>query len=165
MDSPPVDAIRIDVDGSVRHHFQAACGGVIRNSEGSWLIGFCKSLGLHSVIEAELYAILLGLKLGHQMGFRKILLYSDSLDAVNVLMRDSCHEDHPLRAVIREIRDLLFQDWDVTIHYTPRDNIACADYMAKEGHDAPGDTDVLLAPTVPAGCWEMVLRDRLNSHT
>ena len=159
--------VQIDVDGSVRHQFEAACGGVIRNSEGHWLMGFCKSLGVHSVIEAELIAILLGLKLAYQMGLQKILLYSDSLDVVNILMRDCCDEDHPLRDIVGEIRDLLFRDWSVKLNYTPRDNIACADFLAKKGHDIAVDVGEILIPVVPVECLEMVLKDQLacRSHS
>ncbi|KAK4266867.1 hypothetical protein QN277_023732 [Acacia crassicarpa] len=162
MDPPPTDAVRIDVDRSVRHQFQATCGGVIRNSDGHWLMGFCKSLDAHTVIEAKLHAIMLGLRVGHHMGLRKILLYSDSLDTVNILMRDCCYVDHPLKEIIKEIRDLLYSDYlDVKIHYTPRDIISFADYMAKEGHNAPANEDVSLIPTIPVGCMEMAMRDQL----
>ena len=70
-------------------------------------MGFYKSLRLHTVVEAEIFAIMLGLKMGQRMGLQRILLYSDSLDAINILMRDS-PIDHPLKDIIGETRDLLF---------------------------------------------------------
>ncbi|KAK4260567.1 hypothetical protein QN277_003663 [Acacia crassicarpa] len=160
--TPPTgNVVCIDVDGSVRQQFQAACGGVIRDSRGHWLMGFYKALGLQTVIEAELYAIMLRLTMAQQLGLQQILLYLDSLDVVNILMRDCCYADHPLRDIIGNIRDLLFRDWDVKLYYTSRDNIACADYLAKEGHNALDVVDVILIPTVPAGCRDMVLKDQL----
>ncbi|KAK4252551.1 hypothetical protein QN277_014536 [Acacia crassicarpa] len=123
-------------------------------------MGINKSLGLQSVIEAEIHTIMLGLKMGQQMGTRRVLLYSNLLDAVNLIMRDYCHADHPLRGIIMKTRDLLFQDWDVELHYTLRENNSCADYMAKQGDDAPIDADVVLFPMTPAGCTQRFLTDR-----
>ncbi|KAK4257184.1 hypothetical protein QN277_006806 [Acacia crassicarpa] len=160
---PPVDTVRIDVDGSVRHYRQAACGGVIRNSHGHWLMGFHKSLGQHSPIEAEILAIMVGLTVGHQMGFQRIHLYSDSIEAINILMRD-CPTDHPLRDIITDTRDLLFQDCSVQLHYSPRENIFCADFMAKHGHEDQHGPDLVLLPTVPTSCLSMYLRDRSVCH-
>ena len=147
------------MNGSVKQQFQAACGGVIRDSQGQWIMGFCKSLGLQTIIEAELYAIMLGLRMAQKLGLQQIMLYSDSLDAINIIMRDCCYDDHPLRDIIGDIRDLLFQDWNVKLYYTPRDNIACANYLVKEGHNAFANADVILIPTVLAGCCEMMLKD------
>lgn len=72
-------------------------------------MGFHKTLGLHSVIEVEIYTILLGLQIGFQMNFQRIVISSDPLDAVNILMKDS-PTDHPLRDIIEETRNLLFRD-------------------------------------------------------
>ncbi|KAK4266635.1 hypothetical protein QN277_027525 [Acacia crassicarpa] len=160
---PPPHSVQIDVDGAVRHQHQAACGGVIRNAQGEWLMEFCKSLGQHSVIEAEIQAIMLGLKMGHQMGLQKVLIYSDSLNAISILMRD-CPMDHPLRNIIGETRDLLFNDWNVELHHTSRDNISCADYMAKEGHNVAVEDGVVMTPTIPQGCLHLALRDQGSIH-
>ncbi|KAK4260509.1 hypothetical protein QN277_003609 [Acacia crassicarpa] len=157
---PPTNVVRIDVDGSVCHHLQAACGGVMRDSQGRWLLGFHKNLGLHGVVEAEIYAIWLGLNLANQMGIRKIQIYSDSLDAINAIMRDY-HADHPFREIIGKTRDLLYSDWSVELHYTSRRNISCADYLAKQGHDFDADADAFLIPSVSRGCLDMFLRDRM----
>ncbi|KAK4278408.1 hypothetical protein QN277_016258 [Acacia crassicarpa] len=99
--------------------------------------------------------------MAQKLGFQQVLLYSDSLDAINIIMRDCCYNDHPLRDIIGDIRDLLFRDWNVKLYYTPRDNIACADYLAREGHVAPPDADVITIPTIPTGCLHMVLKDQL----
>ncbi|KAK4284805.1 hypothetical protein QN277_001587 [Acacia crassicarpa] len=151
---------RMDVDGSVYNQHQAACGGVIRNSQGHWLMGFYKSLGISSVTEAEIHAIMTGLTVARHMGLQRAILYSDSLDAINTIMRNH-YADHPFRDTIREIRDFLLQDWSVEIRHMPRENIAYADYMAKLGQDVTNVVDVVLIPIIPTGCLPMVLRDQL----
>ncbi|KAK4258405.1 hypothetical protein QN277_007860 [Acacia crassicarpa] len=101
-----------------------------------------------------------GLKVGRQMGFHKILLYSDSLEAVNSLMRDCCI-DHPFRNIIAATRDLIYQEWSVQIYHTHRVNISCADYMAKCEMDIQHGAEVVLIPTVPNDCLHMYLHDQL----
>ncbi|KAK4268556.1 hypothetical protein QN277_025198 [Acacia crassicarpa] len=100
-----------------------------------------------------------GLKIGHQMGLKKVLVYSDSLDAINILMRD-CPMNHPLRNIIGETRDLLFNDSNVELHHTSRNNILCADYMAKEGHNVADGVGVVTTSTIPQGCLHLALRDQ-----
>lgn len=84
-----------------------------------------------------------------------------SLKAVNILMRDCCYDDHPLRDIIRDIRELFLQDWNVKLYHTSWDNIFYADYMAKEGDNPSADEGVILIPTIPRGCLHMALKDQL----
>ncbi|KAK8534022.1 hypothetical protein V6N12_047422 [Hibiscus sabdariffa] len=39
----------------------ASCGGVIRDLHGNWCLGFSKFIGIYSVVEAELWGVLVGL--------------------------------------------------------------------------------------------------------
>ena len=45
---PPAGAVRVDVDASVLNRQQAACGGVLRNCKGEWIVGFHGDLGAPS---------------------------------------------------------------------------------------------------------------------
>lgn len=123
-------------------------------------MGFYKLLGLCFVIEAEIYAIMLGL----QMRLQIVILYSDCLDAISILIRDSPN-DHPLKDIIGKTRDLLFRDWEVEHHHTPRDNISCAGFMGKEGHSVVVSAEVTMIPTVPKGWLDMVLKDQCSRHS
>lgn len=73
-----------------------------------WLMVFYKFFGLHIVFKAKINVIMLELKIGQQMELQRIILYFDSLDATNILMRDSSIV-HLLRDTIEETRDLLFR--------------------------------------------------------
>ena len=68
---PPKGVVRVDVDGSVFNHLEAACGGVIRNYKGEWIVGFHRDLGACSVTEAELLAIKTGFELAVSRGCPK----------------------------------------------------------------------------------------------
>ena len=48
-----------------------------------WIFGFVLQLGRDHILNAELYAILTGLKLAWSQGYRKVIVESDSLLAVN----------------------------------------------------------------------------------
>ncbi|XP_028754982.1 uncharacterized protein LOC114714409 [Neltuma alba] len=66
---PGEDWIKCNVDGAVNTiSGQAACGGVLRNSQGEWIAGFSKYLGKCSAIEAEEWAILSGMNIAWDLG-------------------------------------------------------------------------------------------------
>ncbi|XP_028794365.1 uncharacterized protein LOC114749985 [Neltuma alba] len=154
---PPQDAIWVDVDRSVKQQNSAACGGLVRNSEGDWLMGFKKCLGCSLIIEAELVAIRTGLEVGKQLGCTKIMVYSDSLEACNLFMH-TCAADNPLKLVINDIRDLVVGDREVTLHHTTRTIMGCADFLAKTGHS--DYTDTILIPEAPTECLAILLEDK-----
>ncbi|XP_028778911.1 uncharacterized protein LOC114735389 [Neltuma alba] len=155
----PQDAVWVDMNGLVKQQQSAACGGLIRNSERDWLMGFRKGLGCSSITETKLEAIRTGLELevAKQLGYAKIMVYSDSLEACDLIMR-MCAADNPLQPVINDTRDLVFRKGEVTLHHTSRTIIECADFLAKIGH---GDyTDIVLVPKAPTKCLAILLEDK-----
>ncbi|MBA0654386.1 hypothetical protein Goklo_021400, partial [Gossypium klotzschianum] len=60
----------------------AAAGGIVRDSNGKWIFGFCRYLGCCTVLDAELWGILDGLNLIMDQGFEGILIQIDSLETV-----------------------------------------------------------------------------------
>lgn len=150
---PSRGVVRIDVDGSVWDRGSAACGGTIRDEAGQWLMGFHRFLGLSSVLEAELYAIHTGLIVAKQCDFHKVVIYTDSLEAFNCLMRDSL-SDHPLRDLIVDTRDLLLDNWDVRMYHTSRELIPCADYMARQGQR--GNFIIKIVSSPPLECQQLI---------
>lgn len=49
-----------------------AIGGVLRNNSGEFIFGFSSNLGSRTIIEAELKAILMGIKLVQLHGYEKV---------------------------------------------------------------------------------------------
>ena len=97
---PEVDWVKLNVDGSMSAEMNSiAGGGVVRDRSESWVTGFALKIVTGSVLEAELWGILEGLKLVWQMGFRKVVVDSDSKSAVELLSKGvpSCH---PLFSII-----------------------------------------------------------------
>lgn len=60
--TPPAEGfVKINTDGALRPNSSiAGCGGIIRDSNGRWVAGFYKSLGLCFVIKSEAWRLLEG---------------------------------------------------------------------------------------------------------
>lgn len=83
---PPHDWVAINTDGSVKVPSKvAACGGLVRNADGRWLIGFAKRLFISNAYFMELWGALEGVKLAHIMSFLNIELQMESMVVVNSL--------------------------------------------------------------------------------
>ncbi|KAK8583323.1 hypothetical protein V6N13_022030 [Hibiscus sabdariffa] len=79
-----VDGARNTVDGS------SACGGVLRDHHGTWIIGFTKYVGRCSVVEAELWGIASGMEVAWSLNCRRLVVESDSAEALaKVARRDN----------------------------------------------------------------------------
>ncbi|PNX73497.1 ribonuclease H [Trifolium pratense] len=132
--TPPIEGtIKVNVDGSsFNNPGRSGFGGVLRDSNGNWLLGFSGFIGISTSLCAELHAILNGLKIAQAEGFRNIIIESDSTLAVNF----ACHRTsqlHPYAPLIQQIRHLHRVDWNVSFHRTLREGNECADWLAKTG--------------------------------
>ncbi|MCI40979.1 ribonuclease H protein, partial [Trifolium medium] len=77
----------LNTDGAYKANLVAGCGGVIRGSQGEWLGGFAKCVGLCNVFVAELWGVYEGLRHVYRMGFKKVELHIDSEAVVSVLKK------------------------------------------------------------------------------
>lgn len=101
---PGQDSVKMNCDGSVTNHGEVAgIGGVLRNSEGDFILGFSSNVGSGTITEVELQAILVGIKLVHSCGFEKVVFESDSLVAIS-LVNKGCLSQHPAYNTVREIQ-------------------------------------------------------------
>ncbi|KAE8675571.1 tir-nbs resistance protein [Hibiscus syriacus] len=71
---PDLDWFKLNTDGAYRPDSRlAACGGVIRDHMGAWVVGFSKVIGMCSAWEAELWGVYNGLCLAWNMGGGRIV--------------------------------------------------------------------------------------------
>lgn len=138
----------------------ATCGGVIRNQHGQWILGFRWELGRVSTILAELLALKTDLEVCKLQNFQKINLFSDSLDAANMIFRNCC-ANSIIKNVVTITWELIYRDWEVTIKQTPTDNLRCADYIARTTHGVGINTKLLWS--CPTGCLDLMLFDMSTS--
>ncbi|KAK8516444.1 hypothetical protein V6N12_038687 [Hibiscus sabdariffa] len=107
---------KLNVGGSVgRATGLATCGGVVRNKEGTWLIGFSRKLGICSILEAELWGLYEGLLTAWSIGIRFLLIESDCLEAVNLIAKRDSLLIVP--SIIYYIAKLLNRAWSVKLSY------------------------------------------------
>ncbi|KAJ1388403.1 Ribonuclease H domain [Sesbania bispinosa] len=146
--TPPEDWVKVNTDGSVRNGgAQAACGGIIRNHLGGWLLGFQENLGSASVLMAEMRGIINGLEVAWSLGAEKVLLECDSMVDVK-LVTDGVSDVHPYSFLVKRIRDLLVRHWEVKVCHIWREGNCVADCLANAGHDSAFGVHTLhLAPT------------------
>ncbi|XP_028780257.1 uncharacterized protein LOC114736567 [Neltuma alba] len=139
---PPLSKVRLDIDASVDTHGKATCGGLIRDHRGHWVVGFKQQLGTYPPTMAELMAIKAGLEMCQQQNLRDILVYSDSMEAINTLMRDN-GTNHPFRAEVEKTRELLYNLPSVKLLHEKREAVAYADILAREAQRMGGELEVL----------------------
>lgn len=131
--APASGFVKLNCDGAVCNlGANAAMGGILHSSSGSFLFAYASKLQEASVVEAELYAIFTGLKLSREKSFSNILVESDSLSAVR-LVNLGCPHLHPNSNLVGEIQKLMSLDGGTTVTHVPREVNGVADCFAKGG--------------------------------
>jgi ribonuclease HI len=92
-------------------------------------------------------AVLHGLQICWDKGFRRIACFSDSLQIVNLIW-DGVSAYHQFANEIFSIRQLLHRDWEVAIKHTLREGNACADVLAKMGAHSDSLLVIISSPPV-----------------
>jgi ribonuclease HI len=144
---PAEGFVCLNVDGSLLGSSNSAgYGGLLRNRDGEFVWGFYGAAPLQNILFVEILAILNGLKLCWDRGFRKVLCCSDSLLSVN-LIKHGLTVHHRFANEISCIRKLLNNVWEVNLTHTLREGNACADVLAKMG--ANSDSPLVIIDTAP----------------
>lgn len=131
---PPYEnQVVLNVDGSsLGNPGQAGFGGLIRDHNGSWILGFSGYIGIVDSVEAELKGIESGLRLAWDCGYRDVSCRSDCWKAI-LLSQDSTSQPHKYVEITESIKELVSRDWIVLLNWTERESNQCADFMAKMG--------------------------------
>ncbi|XP_016752385.1 uncharacterized protein [Gossypium hirsutum] len=107
-----VGAVRVDTRAT-------AAEGVLRNKNREWILGYNKYLGNCSILNAELWGILDGLKLIQRRGDAKVVIQSDSLEAVKAIYESVLKTSYS--ALIRMIHCILSQESSWLLRYIHRE--------------------------------------------
>ncbi|KAK8607988.1 hypothetical protein V6N13_023446 [Hibiscus sabdariffa] len=117
------DGARSSIDG------RAAYGGVLRDHTGTWIRGFTRFVGQCSVVESELWGIATGMALAWELGYRQLVIETDSADALRLIEQKS-KGGGPFTLVHR-IHVLRVLDWRLVFSKIRRDSNDVADRLAK----------------------------------
>lgn len=157
---PPVDWFKLNTDGAVKRNLGiAGCGGVLRDSCGSWIAGFGANLGIATVTEAELWGLYHGLQMAWNVGCKKIIVEMDSLIVLQLMQKDLM-ETHPLKVLIVCCQQFLQRDWIVKFQHVYREGNRVADKLANWSLQQGIGTHKLQNP--PQDCTTLLWEDCLG---
>jgi ribonuclease HI len=83
--APPMEWVRLNIDGSCGYNDVLGCGGVLRGSDGEWLGGFSKFIGQGKLFVTELWGVFEELELARRFNFSAVELHIDSLVVVKAI--------------------------------------------------------------------------------
>ncbi|KAK8476512.1 hypothetical protein V6N11_074061 [Hibiscus sabdariffa] len=139
------DWVKVNVDASVYTvGNRVAVGGLIQDDSGGWLRGFYRFVGRCSVLLADLWAIYDGLNLAWDVGFRRVDVDSDNMEAVCIINRMS--PTFGRSALVQSIWSLIQRDWLVKVSHVPREENVAADKLATLGRGYGKDGRVFVVP-------------------
>lgn len=143
----PLDTfIKLNTDRSVYQEGRSApAGGVLRNSNGAWLLGFMANLGWCDIISAEFWAIYQGLILSWNNGWKYIMVESDSSLAINMLKQNSTNPSRHLPLIVA-IKDLCARSWQVRFEHTYQETNKVADLLSKKARGSLDGVSILNDP-------------------
>lgn len=152
---PPCSAVvKVNSDAAVvQDSSLASCAALIRDENGVWCGGMTRRLGRCSVLVVELWGILEGLKLAWDLGFKDVVIESDSLLAVN-LVKKNLEEGLEGIGVERSIQRMLKMNWVARVSHVLRECNRSADVLAKFGLSL---SDERMFWSTPPDCLGLVL--------
>ncbi|KAE8693093.1 hypothetical protein F3Y22_tig00110819pilonHSYRG00319 [Hibiscus syriacus] len=94
---PPESWVCLNTDASINPStgFNSV-GGAIRSHAGTWLIGFHKSIGITTPLQAELWGIFIGLQVAWEQGYERLQVQSDNSQAIQLLNDNAGQNSFPL---------------------------------------------------------------------
>jgi ribonuclease HI len=104
---PKEDHIMLDVDGSYHGNSRnVGYGRLIRDINGSCLVSFSGFAGIGTNLLGELQAIIHGLRIAWDKGYRNVSCLYDSLDAIK-LIKVNVPLLHIFNSIVVDIQDML----------------------------------------------------------
>ena len=94
--------------------------GLLRDHEGRWLDGFSTRFGTCSMVEAELWALIHGLRIAWERGISQLVVEIDSL-LVHKWMTKSIVGTTKHPSLIQECHNLLRRNWTAIVRYVYRE--------------------------------------------
>ncbi|GLT97931.1 hypothetical protein SLE2022_154720 [Rubroshorea leprosula] len=156
---PPREGwFKLNTDGS--SNFTQTCsgaGGIIRNHEGTWVMGFAQNLGYGTNNDAELWGIKISLELAAKLKIKLLEVETDSTFVVNTLA-DCSVKCLNHRTLIASCRLLTQQFEQVLIKHTYREANGVADTLAK--HGALMEAPFVTFDSTPSFCSSSYSHDR-----
>ncbi|KAK8484024.1 hypothetical protein V6N12_003699 [Hibiscus sabdariffa] len=129
-----------NVDGAVRLSDSiATCGGLVRDENSNWIIGFFRSLGCFHVLFAKLWRVHDAFKHIWSLGHKRLVIETNNVEVVELLNGnlDTRHRN----TLVSTIQHILHLDWNVRIHKVECDYNRSVNALASASPEVPvGET-------------------------
>ncbi|KAK9139538.1 hypothetical protein Scep_009219 [Stephania cephalantha] len=158
---PPTSWVKVNADGESKENGrQAFFGGCIRDEQGKWLLGYMGTAGSNkSNLIAELMSMKEGLDLAWALNYKKLVVESDSLEAIE-LIKGKVRERYYVAALVADCKKLINQDWSVRIVHITKEANQVADHMANLAVDSSFNYETMASP--PDSVQPFLLADSMG---
>jgi ribonuclease HI len=127
---PPEGWIKLNSDGACKGIGEySGCGGLFRDTEGRWLKGYIRKIGVCDALHAEMWGMYLGLEMAWREKIPQLIVESDSKILID-MVTENCKFSGSVPILVQRIRKLLALDWQVRFRHTWREGNRCADWLA-----------------------------------
>ena len=127
---PPEGWIKLNSDGACKGSGEySGCGGLFRDSDGRWIKGYTRKIGVCDALHAEMWDMYLGLEMAWREHIPQLIVESDSKILID-LVTENYKFSGSVPVLVQRIRKLLVSDWRVQFHHTWREGNRCADWLA-----------------------------------
>ena len=132
---PDQGCTKMNTDGACNPKLgMIACGGILRDYRGEVKGGFMFNIGHGVSFEAEMWGIIMGLRLAWDFGASRLVLETDCLEAVETL-EDLQQHNMETSSISKEIQAMLMRDWEVQIVWERREANKLAHMLAHRALD------------------------------
>ena len=139
---------------------KAEGGGLIRDSQGNWVKGYMRNIGVATNIIAEFWVLRNGLTLASQLGITQLLVKLDAKVVVDLIL-SSKPSNSPYSSLLNDCKYLLNQLQQFRVSHAFREANHCADSLAKGGCSLLEDFAVLELP--PSDSFYVMLNSDASS--
>lgn len=133
-------------------------GGLFRDAQGEWCLGFYGRLTCSTSLEANIWGIYKGLTIILEKGTASVKIESDALLAVK-LINEGPNANHPLSTIINYARTIIMGTASSLTHVYRGAN-ECSDHLARVGPEQAEDFKILM--NSPLSIREFLIRDNLS---
>ncbi|KAL4333710.1 hypothetical protein GQ457_07G034090 [Hibiscus cannabinus] len=142
---PESGCICLNVDGAVSSLTNmGSIGGLLWDHNGWWISDFQKGIGNCMPLQAELWAIFIGLQHAWDRGIKILQVQSDCKDAIQMLTSSLANVNSS--SLVRAIVKLCKRGWSVDLIWIARSSNQAADALAKRADVSAFETTDLHSP-------------------
>ena len=157
-EKPSPGWVKLNIDGSANTYLEAARGGgLIRDDQANWIMGYSRKIGKTNSFLAETWALHDGLLLCNQLNLNAAMVELDAKALIDALKNPS-YASTIVSSLFDDCRRLAAQIPHLSIKHIYREAIRCVDHLANLGSCQSLDFISYFCP--PVDLVPLVMADR-----